>query len=239
MFLGRWWLETHSFHLPIGTGRGDVVRPSVCRSRNGGYQHRQLLATWLSFLVCERSSERSRASTVRAVRRHTWTHLDLVAAVQRTCFYLIFFIFCMYLKQIWRLTFVCRLITWRTTLSQEQSTGFWTRSCFGYSGLWCSANQWETRCPSTWSPTLGWSSTHPWTQCPRSSREALFYRWHTGGCVRPCRRGSRHGIFLGCPLLLQLWSHERFDIIRPKADLLSQYDPRDRPMMGSLWCLGG
>jgi hypothetical protein len=57
------------------------------------------------------------------------------------------------------------------------------------------------------------------------------------------RPASREGILLGCPLLLQMWIHERFYIGRPKADL-SEYqtlpedtDPVDLPTMGSLWCL--
>jgi hypothetical protein len=50
-------------------------------------------------------------------------------------------------------------------------------------------------------------------------------------------------ILLGCPLLLHMWIHERFDIGRPRTDL-SEYespadgtDPVDLPTMGSLWCL--
>jgi hypothetical protein len=35
---------------------------------------------------------------------------------------------------------------------------------------------------------------------------------------------SREAILLGCPLLLQMWIHERFDIGRPKTDL-SEYEP--------------
>jgi hypothetical protein len=55
--------------------------------------------------------------------------------------------------------------------------------------------------------------------------------------------GSRKAILLGCPLLLQMWIHERFKIGRPRTDL-SEYeqavdgtDPADLPTMGSLWCL--
>jgi hypothetical protein len=50
-------------------------------------------------------------------------------------------------------------------------------------------------------------------------------------------------ILLGCPLLLQMWIHEQFDIGRPRADLLEYEplaggtDPADLPTMGSLWCL--
>jgi hypothetical protein len=54
---------------------------------------------------------------------------------------------------------------------------------------------------------------------------------------------SREAILLGCPLLLQMWIHKRFDIGRPRMDL-SEYEPRvddtdqaDLPTMGSLWCL--
>jgi hypothetical protein len=104
-FLDRWRLETHLFHLPVGemmVSLQDVVmlfglplgRP------DGGYCRPQLLVTGLPRSVRERSSERSRASALPAVLGHAWSHLKLVAAVQRTCFYLIFFIFCMYLKQI-------------------------------------------------------------------------------------------------------------------------------------------
>jgi hypothetical protein len=50
-------------------------------------------------------------------------------------------------------------------------------------------------------------------------------------------------ILLGCPLLLQLWCHERFAIGRPVVALYAYeplpegHDPRDRFTMGSLWCL--
>jgi hypothetical protein len=57
------------------------------------------------------------------------------------------------------------------------------------------------------------------------------------------RPASREAILLVCPLLLQMWIHERFDIGRPRTDL-SKYeavddgtDPADLPTMGSLWCI--
>jgi hypothetical protein len=55
------------------------------------------------------------------------------------------------------------------------------------------------------------------------------------------RLASREVILLGCPLLLQMWIYERFDIGRPRADL-SEYEPLDVGTdladltMGSLWC---
>jgi hypothetical protein len=69
---------------------------------------------------------------------------------------------------------------------------------------------------------------------------AITYR---GLCLAVTRLASRDAILLGCPLLLQMWIHERFDIGRPRMDL-SEYeqatdgtDPVDLPTMGSLWCL--
>ena len=50
-------------------------------------------------------------------------------------------------------------------------------------------------------------------------------------------------IFVGCPLLLQLWLYERFPAGRPEmnfepyAKLSLDHDDVDRPTMGSLWCL--
>jgi hypothetical protein len=57
------------------------------------------------------------------------------------------------------------------------------------------------------------------------------------------RPTCRKAILLGCPLLLQMWIHERFYIGRPRTDLLEyempadDTDPTDLPTMGSLWCL--
>jgi hypothetical protein len=96
------------FNLPLGVSRW-------------AYWHPQHLATGLPLSVRKCSSKQSRASALLVVRGCAWTHHDLVAPVQCTCFYLIFFILCMYLKQMWWLSFLCRLITWWTMLSQEQS----------------------------------------------------------------------------------------------------------------------
>jgi hypothetical protein len=54
---------------------------------------------------------------------------------------------------------------------------------------------------------------------------------------------SSEPILLGCPLLLQLWCHERFTIGQPVVPLYAYeplpegHDLRDRFTMGSLWCL--
>jgi hypothetical protein len=69
---------------------------------------------------------------------------------------------------------------------------------------------------------------------------AATYR---GLCSAVSRPVSREAILLWCPLLLQMWIHEWFDIGRPKADLSEceplpdGTDPADLPTMGSLWCL--
>jgi hypothetical protein len=55
------------------------------------------------------------------------------------------------------------------------------------------------------------------------------------------RPGSKEGILLRCPLLLQMWIHERFDIGRPKA-VLSEYQtlPDDKTQRTSPpWVLCG
>jgi hypothetical protein len=84
----------------------------------------------------------------------------------------------------------------------------------------------------------------PLEQMPQISwgsvvRETTYW----GMCSAVSRPASREAILLGCPLLLQMWIHERFDIGQPRADL-SEYeplpdstDPADLPTMGSLWCL--
>jgi hypothetical protein len=47
---------------------------------------------------------------------------------------------------------------------------------------------------------------------------------YRGLCSAVTRPTSREAILLGCPLLLQMWIHERFDICRPRTDL-SEYEP--------------
>ena len=58
-----------------------------------------------------------------------------------------------------------------------------------------------------------------------------------------CHRAQDSSILPGYPLLLQLWSFERFQIGRPQLDLgahvVSLYDEDDdvdRPTMGTMWC---
>jgi hypothetical protein len=84
----------------------------------------------------------------------------------------------------------------------------------------------------------------PLEQMPQISwGSAVLAATYRGSCSAVGRPGSREAILLGCPLLLQMWIHERFDVDRPRADL-SEYeplpngtDPTDLPIMGSLWCL--
>jgi hypothetical protein len=84
----------------------------------------------------------------------------------------------------------------------------------------------------------------PLNQMPQISwGSVVLAATYRGLCSAVSRPVSKEGIVLGCPLLLQMWIHERFDIGRVKADL-SDYqtlpedtDPMDLPTMGSLWCL--
>jgi hypothetical protein len=72
---------------------------------------------------------------------------------------------------------------------------------------------------------------------------AVLAATYRGLCSAVTRPTSREAILLGCPLLLQMWIHERFDIGQPWTDLLEYEmpadgtDPADLPTMGSLWCL--
>ena len=63
-----------------------------------------------------------------------------------------------------------------------------------------------------------------------------------------CTRRSSTGTLAGCPLLLMLWSWERFDIERPRLHSYEPYEEAmyhldddghfnaiDRPTMGSIW----
>ena len=63
------------------------------------------------------------------------------------------------------------------------------------------------------------------------------------GLCDACFRSRPNSGLTGCPLLLQLWSFERFSLGRPLLDDSAPYgqemynaDEVDRPTMGSLWC---
>jgi hypothetical protein len=77
-------------------------------------------------------------------------------------------------------------------------------------------------------------------QVPAWSWGSVMYR----GLCQACFKMKRTAVVTGCPLLLQLWSYERFAIARP---LISEepYPPEifglwheDSPTMGSLWTDG-
>jgi hypothetical protein len=65
----------------------------------------------------------------------------------------------------------------------------------------------------------------PLEQMPQISRgSAVLAATYRGRCSVVSRPASREAILLGCPLMLQMWIHKRFDIGRPRADL-SEYEP--------------
>jgi hypothetical protein len=108
--------------------------------------------------------------------------------------------------------------------------------------LFCeSAGDSVSRCMIPWAQRI---ADAPLEQMPQISwGSAVLAATYRGLCSAVTRLASREAILLGCPLLLQMWIHERFDISRPKTDL-SEYeaaadgtDPTDLPTMGSLWCL--
>jgi hypothetical protein len=68
-------------------------------------------------------------------------------------------------------------------------------------------------------------ATAPLEQMPQISwGSAVLATVYRGLCSVVTRPASREAILLGCPLLLQMWIHERFDIDRSRADLL-EYEP--------------
>jgi hypothetical protein len=87
-----------------------------------------------------------------------------------------------------------------------------------------------TDAPLEQMPQISWGST-------------VLAATYKGLCSPVSRPVSKEGILPGCPLLLQMWIHERFDIGRPRANLLEYQplpdgtDPVDLPTMGSPWCL--
>jgi hypothetical protein len=73
-------------------------------------------------------------------------------------------------------------------------------------------------------PGLRGSPTHPLSLIWGSAVLAATYR---GLCSAVTRPRSREAILLGCPLLLQMWIHEWFDIGRPRTDLSEYEAPAD------------
>jgi hypothetical protein len=79
---------------------------------------------------------------------------------------------------------------------------------------------------------------------PQISRgNSILASAYRGLCSGVLKGRATEKILLGCPLLLQLWCHERFVIGWPVVALYAYdplpegHDPRDHFTMGSLWCL--
>ena len=72
---------------------------------------------------------------------------------------------------------------------------------------------------------------------------AVLAATYRGLCSSVTKVTTKEAIFCGCPLLLQLWSYERFPVGGPLVDdspyhtMPLHHDPRDRPTLGSKWCL--
>jgi hypothetical protein len=72
---------------------------------------------------------------------------------------------------------------------------------------------------------------------------AVLAATYRGLCTGVHKAQSVTPTFVGCPLLLQLWSYERLPVGRPRMDvgpyvpLAPDHDDVDRPTMGSMWCL--
>ena len=76
---------------------------------------------------------------------------------------------------------------------------------------------------------------------PRSFGSAVLAATYRAMCSA-CTKNKRSASLLGCPLLLQLWSWERFPIGRPDVDALTPWEYRlveanlvALPTIGSMW----
>jgi hypothetical protein len=77
---------------------------------------------------------------------------------------------------------------------------------------------------------------------PRSFGSAVLAATYRGMC-NGCQLRAPNSSLLGCPLLLQLWSWERFSIGRPDilgqkpfpAEEMFDADRIDMPTVGTLW----
>jgi hypothetical protein len=89
--------------------------------------------------------------------------------------------------------------------------------------LFCeSAGDSVSRCIIPWARRI---ADAPLEQMPQISwGSAVLAATCRGLCSPVTRPTSREAILLGCPLLLQMWIHERIDIGRPRTDL-SEYEP--------------
>nr|AAT73690.1 hypothetical protein [Oryza sativa Japonica Group] len=86
----------------------------------------------------------------------------------------------------------------------------------------------------------------PIAEIPQYSWGSAVLAATYAGLCDACVRNSKQSSLPGCPLLLMLWAHERFDIGRPQLDSYANYglremyrsgvdDINDRPTMESLW----
>lgn len=76
---------------------------------------------------------------------------------------------------------------------------------------------------------------------PRSFGSAVLAATYRAMCTA-CRKNKGSSSILGCPMLLHLWSWERFPIGRPDVDALSPWEYRlietnlvALPTIGSMW----
>lgn len=108
--------------------------------------------------------------------------------------------------------------------------------------LFC--NSQGSSCPKHLIPYARAVATAPLEEMPQFSwGSAVLAATYRGLCTGCLKVSSAEPIFVGCPLLLQLWSYERFPVGRPIVDtspyglLPPDHDDRDLPTMGSMWCL--
>ena len=99
-------------------------------------------------------------------------------------------------------------------------------------------------CPKQLIPLARSIADAPLHEVPQFSwGSAVLAATYRGLCTGVTKVSAEEPISVGCPLLLQLWSYERFPVGRSEMDfepyvqLSADHDDVNRPTMGSLWCL--
>ena len=130
------------------------------------------------------------------------------------------------------------------TLTTLPSPGTWRPTYCGYSAGSCSAAPRVTHAPKQLVPVVRAIADAPLDVVPQFSwASAVLAATYRGLCTGVTKVSAEEPIFVGCPLLIQLWSYECFPVGRPEMDfepyaqLSPDHDEVYRPTMGSLWCL--
>ncbi|XP_072147480.1 serine/threonine-protein phosphatase 7 long form homolog [Setaria viridis] len=220
--LDRWWLETHTFHLPVGELTPTLEDVSMLLGlpcAGAAVAAMDVLPVWRDKLL-GRFADVPHVDSAPQYHTFSNSHGPTKAWFQQFS--------AEYMREDANETTVARHL---------EAYLLWL---FGWT-LFCTSQ--GNSVPKHLLPYARAIAEAPLAEVPQYSWDlamlAATYRGLCTGCVKV---SSAEPIFLGCPLLLQLWAYERFPIGRPRMDM-SPYlggldeDDVNKPTMGSLWCL--